>query len=568
MSTILINKLVLGSTLQPSRAGREVGLTRNVPPAHRLMRSRPLARSYTGFTRGMACAPDPAMPPPRAEPPGDVPPPAVSEPLVPILRFDGGDGDVDALGTWHQALSNALATDVPHDLLGLWLFPHRGGVVLLGPEALAQDNLEVPRPVPQLQASELATLEGVVRKAGYASVVALPIRFGRRDVGLMLLASLAADRYRGVDLMVLNLAAQRLAPSLARHAREWGGTLGRADRIAALLEGMTHATSAGSSPQAFAAALGQVLERLVPHDRLELILAGPGGGRYYRLGEHVGGPLWVDPSLVLEATTVDLAGLSDSQGRVLLGDVVREDRWPRGYFTAADPAGAELRAVVGARARGPTQLTTYLLLGSVGPDLYDENDAELLLRVAGLIAPHVALLAHQAARERDEPTPALPPVELLEIAETMALAQEPGEATRRVAELAGRFLPFDQLHFALRLSEGDRVVLLDPGERRAIPDLASVPVAGTALGEVLQGERPHHFALAQGEARLIVPLRVAGRVQGAIVLTADPPAVLNPAHIAQAQRFADVVAPHLELLRRAAMLPAPFRPGWKRETRR
>jgi hypothetical protein len=157
---------------------------------------------------------------------------------------------------------------------------------------------------------------------------------------------------------------------------------------------------------------------------------------------------------------------------------------------------------------------------------------------------------------------------LLEIAEALALTPVLGEATLQVERLAGAFLPFDQLHFALRLSEGDRVVLLDPGERRPLPDLASVPVAGTALGEVLQGERPHHFALVQGEARLIVPLRVAGRVHGALVLTAAPPAVLNPVHVAPAQRLADIVAAHLELLRRAAMLPAPFRPGWKRESRR
>ncbi|HEU4954550.1 MAG TPA: GAF domain-containing protein, partial [Gemmatimonadales bacterium] len=162
----------------------------------------------------------------------------------------------------------------------------------------------------------------------------------------------------------------------------------------------------------------------------------------------------------------------------------------------------------------------------------------------------------------------LEPVQLLEISEVLALTQEPSEATRRVAALAGRFLPFDHLHFALRLAEGDRVVLLDPGERRALPDLASVPVAGTAMGEVLQGERPHFFALHQGEARLIVPLRVAGRVHGALVLTAAQPAVLNPAHLGAAQRVADVVAAYLELLRRAAMLPAPFHPGWKREHRR
>lgn len=507
------------------------------------------------------------MHPPEADLPGDAFPPTAGEPLVPILRVEETVGDADALATWHQALSNALAPDVPHDLLALWLFPTAGGTVLLGPEALAQDDLKVPLPAAQLQPQQLALLEEIVRDAGYGSAVSLPIRFGRRDVGLMLVASLAPGRYRGLELMVLRLAAQRLAPSFGRLARQWGGAPQGAERIAALLDGVAHAMSAGSTPQAFAAALSHALERPVPHESLELILSGPGGGRYYRLGEHVGGPLWADPSLVLDATVLDLSTLADHHGRILLGDAGRDPRWPRGYFTAVDPAGAELRAVVGARATGPTQLTFYLLLGSVGPELYDESDGDLLARVAGLIAPQVALLAEQAAREREEPPVLAPPPQLVEIGEVLALAQDPSEATRRVAELAGRFLPFDELHFALRLSEGDRVALLDPGERRALPDLASVPVAGTALGEVLQGERPHHFALANGEARLIVPLRVAGRVHGALVLTAAPPAVLNPAHLAPAQRLADAIAPYLELLRRAAMLPAPFRPGWKREPR-
>jgi hypothetical protein len=508
------------------------------------------------------------MCPPEEDLSGDAFPPAAGEPLVPILRLDGGSDDADALATWHQALSNALAPDVPHDLLALWLYPARGGAVLLGPEALAQDDLKVPLPSPQLQPPQLTILEEIVRDAGYASAASLPIRFGRRDVGMLLVASLAPDRYRGLELIVLRLAAQRLAPSLGRLARQWGGVAQGAERVASLLDAVSQATAAGVTPQAFAMALGQALERLVPHDRLELILSGPGGGRYYRLGEHLGGPLWADPSLVLDATALDLRGLTDAHGRVLLGDAGREARWPRGYFTALDPAGAELRAVVGATTTGPTRLTAYLLLGSVGPDLYDEADAELLIRVGKLIAPHVALLAEQAARDRDEAQASLEPMQLLEISEVLALTQEPSEASRRVAELAGRFLPFDHLHFALRLTEGDRVVLLDPGERRALPDLASVPVAGTALGEVIQGERPHYFALHQGEARLIVPLRVAGRVHGALVLTAAPPAVLNPAHLGSAQRLADAVAPHLELVRRAAMLPAPFHPGWKREHRR
>jgi hypothetical protein len=508
---------------------------------------------------------------PDADLPGDAFPATAGEPLVPLLRLDRDGGDSDALGTWHQALSNALAADVPHDLLGLWLYPNAGGSVLLGPEALAQDDLTVPLPSPQLQPDQLVILEEIVRDAGYRSTASFPIRFGRRDVGLMLVGCLRPDRLHGAQLMVLRLAAQRLAPSLGRLARQWGRggvtSVHGPDRIATLLDGVTEATTTGTTPQRFAAALSHILEPLIPHDRLELMLAGPGGGSYYRFGEHLGGPLWGDPSLVLEARSLDLAGLAEPHGLVLLGDAGRDSRWPRGYFTVADPAGAELRAVVGARATGPTKLTTYVLLGSVGPDLYDGADAELLKRAAMLIAPHLALLVEQVARERERPTEPPSPSPLLEISETLALGSDPAATTRRVAELAARLLPFDQLHFALRLSEGDRVVLLDPGERRPLPDLASVPVSGTTLGQVLQGEEPHHFVLAQGEARLIVPLRVAGRVHGALVLTAAPPAVLNRGHLEPAQHLADLIAPHLELLRRAAMLPPPFRPGWKRAPR-
>src|SRR5215213_5112856 len=89
------------------------------------------------------------------------------EPLVPLLRVEQGLADPEALATWYSALTNALAIDLPHDLLGLWLYPAHGGVVLIGPEALAQDDLEVPLPSPQLEPSRLALLEDIVRDAGY-----------------------------------------------------------------------------------------------------------------------------------------------------------------------------------------------------------------------------------------------------------------------------------------------------------------------------------------------------------------------------------------------------------------
>jgi hypothetical protein len=138
------------------------------------------------------------------------------------------------------------------------------------------------------------------------------------------------------------------------------------------------------------------------------------------------------------------------------------------------------------------------------------------------------------------------------------------ETTLRVADLAARLIPFDEMRFAIRLSEGDRVVLLEPGERRSLPDLPLIPVAGTALAAVLQGELPSSFALVEGEARLVVPLRVAGRIHGALVLTARHPAILREVHLAPAQQLADVIASHLELLRRTALLPPPYLPGWKK----
>jgi hypothetical protein len=497
-------------------------------------------------------------------------PPQQGEPLVPILRADEGLSDPVALSTWHEALSNALASDVPHDLLGLWLFPVGGGSVLLGPTALAADDLAVPTPVPQLERRQLAVLEEIIRDAGYGSSMALPIRFGRRDVGLLLAADLKPDRYGDAELVLLTSATRRLAPMLGRMARQWdtvhGAPSDRSQRIATLLDAVVEAGVHAATPQLYAGALSRALEPLLPHDHLELLVSDAGGGRHYRLGEHLGGPLWVDPSLQIGRELLDPGAIGDGHGRLLLPDACRDPRWPRGYFIASDPVGAELRAVAGARfvAHG---IVGYLLAGSVGPDLYEAGDAELLSRVGALVAPQVALLARsgedrQALRSpREELVARL----LLQAAEVLATATDPAEATRRVTEIAERILPFDRMHYAVRLSEGDRVVLLEPGERRALPDLPLVPVAGTALAQVLQGEIASSFVLADGEARLVTPLRVAGRVHGALLFSAAPPAVLNPAHTQAAQHLADLVAPHLELLRRAALLPPPFRPGWKRE---
>jgi len=118
-------------------------------------------------------------------------------------------------------------------------------------------------------------------------------------------------------------------------------------------------------------------------------------------------------------------------------------------------------------------------------------------------------------------------------------------------------LPFGKLMFALRLIEGARVILLQPGERRALFKLPLVSVTGTALARVLEGEAPHVFARIKEESRLIVPLRVQGKVGGALIFSAETPNELAESHVDSAQRLADIVAAHLELLRRTAVPPSP-----------
>jgi hypothetical protein len=491
------------------------------------------------------------------------------EPLVPILRLEDGLGDPVALETWHEALSDALVLDLPHSLLGLWLYPTEGGVVLLGPSALAQDDLAIPLPDPQLEPRRLGILEEIIRDAGYESVACMPIRSGKRDVGLLLIADLQAGRYREAQLLLLRRVTQRLAPLFGRIARHWGQPSGAAhqpERIAALVDAVAQANIHSGNPQQFVQAVGRAIELLVPHDHIELLLADRGGTRYYRLGEHAGGEIWGDPSLVVSRTLLDPETLSGGSDRLLLPDSYRIPAWPRGYLTAEDPPGADLRGVIGCRVSDPRGLRAWLLVGSVGPNLYTEDDVALLTRLGALVAPQIALLemssdgADRGGRQdgRGQPT------RLLEAAELLATGADFADSLRKVRELAGRSLPFDELRCAIRLCEGDRVVLLEPGERRPLPDLALIPVAGTTLAGVLQGDLPSAFALVDGEARLIVPLRVSGRVHGALVFTAARPAVLNAAHLPEAQQLADLLAPHLELLRRTALLPPPYTPGWKK----
>ena len=139
--------------------------------------------------------------------------------------------------------------------------------------------------------------------------------------------------------------------------------------------------------------------------------------------------------------------------------------------------------MVGVRLGGPNGLSAFLLAASVGADLYESDDAALLARVGSLIAPQVALLVASAGNGDKAPGPHPDDTNYLtEASSLLATCSDLAEATRRIRDLASAIIPFDTMRFAIRLSEGDRVAFLEPGEKRALPDLPLVPVAGTTLG--------------------------------------------------------------------------------------
>jgi hypothetical protein len=503
-----------------------------------------------------------------------------SEPLVPILRADEGQVDPAALATWHQALSNTVSVEVPHDLMALWLYPSQGGIVLLGPLELAEDDLAVPLPAPHLKPEQLSLVEEIVLDAGYGSATCLPIRFGKRDVALLLVADLQPGRYGPAERVVLQCVAQRVAPMLGRIARQWApaeaSSSRQQERIAGLLEAVVQANSDASTPQRFLAGVARGLAPLLPLDHVELLVPDTSGDQYLRLGEHAGGPLWTDPSLSISREHLDIAAIFDSETKLLVSDTYEDARWPRGFLTAADSSGADIRSVVGVRMGLGGASLAYLLVGSIGPELYGADDLELLVLLAGLISPQVGGFLRSAESPRQvASTPVIrPPARdasaepVFRIASLLATTSDPATATRLIAEEGARLLPFDKLMFALRLLEGDRVILVQPGERRALLKLPLIPVNETPLGRVLQGEVPHVFAQAPEESRLIVPLRVQGSVRGALLFSAAAPSALTESHVDSAQRLADCVAAHLELLCRAALPPVQvqIRPPAPRST--
>jgi hypothetical protein len=277
--------------------------------------------------------------------------------------MEGGAPDPVAITTWHQALGASTAVEVPHDLFALWLYSASGGIVLLGPDGLSRDRIEIPLPDPELRQDQLYRLEELLRRARYPSAIAIPVRRGGRDVALMLLGSFDRAAFGPKQA----LALRRLATALESTLSE----------------------------------LAQVMPSVSPHpavepamsaDALPLHLAraaveAAGGADLVR---RVSGVVQLSGGALLKPVAALVRQFGDAPTLLLdePGDLGAEGGWSVG----SGAAPAQARAVIGVRLDVAGATIGYMLLGSVARDAYRPQDEDTLALAALFIAPRVDAL--------------------------------------------------------------------------------------------------------------------------------------------------------------------------------
>jgi hypothetical protein len=220
-----------------------------------------------------------------------------------------------------------------------------------------------------------------------------------------------------------------------------------------------------------------------------------------------------------------------------------------------------ITSVLVARLDLAEQAVGLLVAGHAAADVYRPPDEELAELVARLVSPRVAAFRFesevQALRGQLEVLQA-PSLPVLRAADALASTAHLGEALHRFGVEVGEVIPHDRIRFLLRWSESE-VVTLAPEAIRPLPDLPLVPIGSLPARLVLDGDRAWLASPTEQGTELVVPLRVADRRIGAMVLEARSFGSPRDA-AASAQQFAAVVAPHLELVRQGA-LGGPVRPS-------
>jgi GAF domain-containing protein len=470
----------------------------------------------------------------------------VAEPtlLIPLPGPYEALDDAEVLTAWYDALTNIVGVEVPHDLLGLWVYTP-DGARLIGPASLGQDDLRVPLPSPRVPGPQLRLLAEILERAGYRSALALPVRLGRRDVGLMLFGAFAPDVWEAATIDQMERVARHIAPVLARLGEPDRARDVRADEQAAL-ERIGRATCAATSPRGFAAEAGAALASLMPVERLELLVTGGANEQAYRLDDHEGGALWSRASLIVPREVLDPGAILGERDVMVVQDALADTRW-RAW--AADG----VRSVLAARLVVADRLVGHLLLACAEAGLYDGDDARRLALIAPWIAARVdgIVQGYQLRQLRAQLGSANSvPVQLRRMATVLATSSDAATGLREYMSEATALLPFHRVRLALRVDH-DRIAMVVPGETRSLADLPSAPIVPGVVGKVLAGEAPHGVMGGGLEVELVFPLRVADAVTGAMIITTSTPGAFTKNHLALAQQVADGVGLFVELARRS-----------------
>lgn len=486
--------------------------------------------------------------------------PGRGRPLLPVLPPATGPLDPVAIATWHLALSDAVGAELPHELLALWLFPDAGGVVLLGPAALAEDAVEVARPDPELSQEQLLGLEERFRRAGYASVIAAPIRDRERDLGLMLLAALAAGQYGPIQAVRLFDLLRHLAEPFRQLATRApasaeGLRIDAGADLESVLRAIARVGAGAGTAGEFLTRLSGALHGALPHDEIAILVPLPGSGQWDWFGLGAPPRRWTSES-GRDSRIPGLAALRERlrQHPVFVVRDLDQERdgllWPYPPHRRDRPKIRSLLAVA-----LPFAGTTvgYLLLGSAARDLYRPGDDDRLAACAESAGPIVAaLLAAEDAETLRRTVAALegPGGALARVVRRLATVPHFGEATQEVGRILSEVTGATRCGFILRLSPSEGV-RLEPGEVRPLLDLPLVPLDSARFGPVVRGEAAVLMLPEGEEETLVVPLRLAARPFGAMLLTGPAGGRLAAVTLA-AQQLADAIAPHLEMLRREA----------------
>jgi GAF domain-containing protein len=315
------------------------------------------------------------------------------EAFVPSLAWPGRRPTLAELGTWHEALTDAVGHALPTDLLGCWLLPSRGGALLIGPRELAQDRIAVPAAEPLVPQEGLFVLEDRIREAGYHSVMAVPIRSEVQDVGILVVGRFEGEGYRVDELRTLHRIAAQLATSFRRLAAQpWITPAAPSDdrtaMVAAVAEALLDAVDRARHGADLVQLASDALGAQVPHDRFELVAVAPAPDCWALLSgdglptatvqldpEHVD---MVD-GIVHHLGGREAASLADLQGLGL--------SWPGSLDRRS---AVRQRALCGARLEVGGELVGWLWLGHDQEGWFREEDESVVRLAARILASRVA----------------------------------------------------------------------------------------------------------------------------------------------------------------------------------